>query len=91
MKRTAAKVTGEVSKAINELSEIWFPHTRIITSNNGKKFACHKEFAKVMQIDFYFANPSCSAERSVNKNINRLVRQYFPTKTSCPNITDKQV
>ncbi len=28
-----------------------------ITSDNGKEFAYHKEIAKALNIDFYFANP----------------------------------
>ena len=42
-------------------------------------------------IDYYFAHPYHSWERGANENLNGLIRQYFPKKTSFTMITDEQV
>ena len=66
-----------------------YVHT--ITSDNGKEFAKHEIIAQALEADFYFATPYHSWERGVNENYNRLLRQYFPKKTSFDNITDEQL
>ncbi|MDZ4847559.1 MAG: IS30 family transposase, partial [Chitinophagales bacterium] len=40
---------------------------------------------------YYFATPYHSWERGTNENYNRLLRQYFPKKTSFENITEKEL
>jgi len=66
-------------------------HVHTITSDNGKEFAKHEFVAKALDTSFYFATPYHSWERGVNENYNRLVRQYFPKKTSFDNITEEQL
>lgn len=66
-----------------------YVHT--ITSDNGKEFAKHELVAKNLETSFYFATPYHSWERGVNENYNRLVRQYFPKKTSFEDITEEQL
>ncbi len=73
------------------LLQDWKPLLNTITSDNGKEFANHKEIANELQIDYYFAKPYHSWERGANENLNGLVRQYFPKKTSFANITNKNV
>ncbi len=57
-----------------------------ITSDNGTEFAKHKEIAKKLQCDFYFANPYSSWQRGLCENTNKLVRQYIPKKTNFDNV-----
>lgn len=66
-------------------------HVHTITSDNGKEFAKHEFVVKALDTSFYFATPYHSWERGVNENYNRLVRQYFPKKTSFDNITEEQL
>jgi len=49
-----------------------------ITSDNGSEFAYHKEIAKRLEADFYFANPYSSWERGLSEYTNKLIRQYIP-------------
>jgi len=49
-----------------------------MTSDNGSEFAGHKEIAKELGINFYFAKPYHSWERGANENLNGLIRQYLP-------------
>ena len=47
----------------------------------GKEFARHKEIAKGLDAEFYFARPYHSWERGANENTNGLIRQYIPKCT----------
>ena len=46
-----------------------------ITADNGNEFARHKEIAKGLDAEFYFARPYHSWERGANENTNGLIRQ----------------
>jgi IS30 family transposase len=46
-----------------------------ITFDNGKEFAKHKELAKELDADIYFAHPYASWQRGLNENTNGLIRQ----------------
>lgn len=59
---------------------------KTITADNGKEFALHQEIAKELNVDFYFAKPYHSWERSANENTNGLIRQYFPKGSSFENV-----
>ncbi len=62
-----------------------------ITADNGKEFANHKQIAKELKTNVYFAHPYHAWERGLNENTNGLIRQYFPKKPSFEEITDEQV
>ena len=49
----------------------------------GKEFARHKEIAKVLDVQFFFARPYHSWERGANENTNGLARQYIPIWLTC--------
>ena len=59
-----------------------------ITADNGKEFARHKEIAKALDAEFYFARPYHSWERGANENTNGLIRQYIPKGTDFSELTD---
>lgn len=83
-----AEVTAEqLTDALLPIKE--FVHT--LTSDNGKEFAKHESVSKALDALFYFATPYHSWERGTNENYNRLLRQYFPKKTSFEQITDVQL
>lgn len=74
-----------------ELLQDWKPLIKTITSDNGKEFANHQALAEKLEIDYYFAKPYHSWERGANENLNGLIRQYFPKKSTFENITEEQI
>ena len=62
-----------------------------ITYDNGSPFACHEYIEMDTGMDVYFAFPYRSWERPCNENLNGLLRQFFPKKTSFEHVTQKDV
>ena len=52
-----SKEAEQVTWVTLELLEPFKQITHTITSDNGKEFAKHQEIAKILEADFYFANP----------------------------------
>lgn len=77
-------VTAAVIKALKPYKS----KTHTITFDNGKEFAGHKEIAKSLKADVYFAKPYASYERGLNENTNGLIRQWAPKKTDFRNLED---
>jgi len=61
-----------------------------VTFDNGKEFSQHRRL-KDQGIDTYFADPYCSNQRARNENMNGLIRQYLPKKTSFANLSEQQL
>ena len=47
-----------------------------ITFDNGMEFAGHREMARSLEAEIYFARPYRSCDRGLNEHTNGLVRQY---------------
>lgn len=62
-----------------------------ITSDNGSEFACHKQIAEALDVDFYFADPYSSWQRGLNEYTNKLVRQYIPKKTDFNQVSGERI
>ena len=73
-RKTASQVSASIIRLLRPLKR----GVLKLTSDNGKEFAGHKEMAKALYADFYFAHPYSSWERGTNENMNGLIRQYFP-------------
>ncbi|MCP4356130.1 MAG: IS30 family transposase [Proteobacteria bacterium] len=91
MKKVASKESCIVAKAINDLLVEWMPYIHTITSDNGKEFAAHEIVAAELNVDYYFAHPYHSWERGSNENLNGLIRQYIPKKTTFENLTHEYI
>lgn len=82
--KTAETVTKAVIKALKPYKG----RTHTITFDNGKEFSGHKEIAKGLETDVYFAKPYASYERGLNENTNGLIRQWAPKKTDFRTLDD---
>ena len=65
--------------------------TKTTTFDNGKEFSKHRELAKKLGMQCYFATPYRSWERGLNEHTNGLVRQYLPKKTDFLDISEQTV
>ena len=60
-----------------------------ITADNGTEFHGYKTIEKRVGVKFYFATPYHSWERGCNENMNGLIRQYLPKRTSMAGVTQR--
>ncbi len=51
-----------------------------MTKDNGKEFAQHQVIEESLEIEYFFASPYHRQKRSVNKNFNGFLKQYFYKK-----------
>lgn len=93
--RLAAPLPGKkaeyVKEAIITLLSPVKQFVETITFDNGKEFTLHKEIAKEIECDTYFAKPYHSWERGQNENANGLLRQYFPKSMELLDVTVQKV
>ena len=62
-----------------------------ITSDNGVEFAEHQRIARSMNIDYYFADPYQTNQRSRIEQLNKLIRQYIPKKQDLDWVQPKEL
>jgi len=55
---------------------------KTLTWDRGMELADHNRFTNETNVDVYFCDPGSPWQRGTNENTNRLLRQYFPKKTS---------
>jgi len=72
----------ELNKRVIQLMNKHRLKFETITADNGTEFHGYEEVEKRTNTKFYFAHPYHSWERGSNENLNGLVRQYLPKKTS---------
>lgn len=86
--KEAAGVTQAIGRGLRPFKN----QVLTITFDNGKEFAGHEKIAKELKTDCYFADPYSSWQRGSNENLNGLVRQYFPKKTTdFTKVTDAEI
>jgi IS30 family transposase len=64
---------------------------RSVTFDNGKEFAEHRQLARTLNLETYFATPYRSWQRGTNENTNGLLRQFFPKRTDFSRISHQEV
>lgn len=60
-----------------------------ITADNGTEFHAYKDIEQKTGTRFFFAHPYHSWERPCNENVNGLIRQYLPKRTSMARVTQQ--
>lgn len=91
MQKLPNKRADLVADAMVELLLPYRNSVHTITTDNGKEFSDHKDIAKRLGANIYFAHPYHSWERGLNENTNGLIRQYFPKKSNFNKITHKKI
>jgi IS30 family transposase len=89
--KVGQKTADQVAATIIRLLKPHADKVHTLTSDNGKEFARHKDIAKALDADFYFAHPYASWERGTNENMNGLIRQYFPKHCDFRSVTDDDI
>lgn len=64
------KTADQVAAKIIQLLKPHADKIHTLTSDNGREFARHKEIARTLTTNFYFAHPYASWERGTNENMN---------------------
>jgi IS30 family transposase len=72
---TAATTARVTRRRMRDLPTSW---RRSITFDNGKEFMNHRQIARQLDLEIYFAKPYRSWQRGTNENTNGLLRQFFP-------------
>ena len=60
-----------------------------MTSDNGTEFHDYESVEAATGVKFFFAPPYHSWERGTNENLNGLLRQYLPKRTSLAGLTQR--
>ena len=63
---------------------------KTVTADNGTEFHDYRRVERATGLTFYFATPYHSWERGSNENLNGLLRQYLPKRTSLAGLTQRQ-
>jgi IS30 family transposase len=87
--KLAARNMDEAARRTIELVRKHPEKFRTITADNGTEFHSYKDVEKATGVKFYFATPHHSWERGTNENINGLIRQYLPKRTSMKGVTQR--
>ena len=80
-----------VNRAIADILEQYKGMVKSITVDNGKEFYKHKELAKIIGCQVYFADPYASWQRGANENYNGLIRQYIPRNCNFESLSDEYI
>lgn len=87
LKKTNSKSPREIAeKTIEAMSAV---DCKSITNDNGFEFREHQYESERLKVPIYFTNPYSSWEKGTCENINGLIRQYFPKKSSMKGLTDE--
>jgi IS30 family transposase len=62
---------------------------KTITADNGTEFHDYESVEDATGVTFYFATPYHSWERGSNENLNGLLRQYLPKRTSLAGLSQR--
>lgn len=87
--RLAQRTAANANARLRQLIEAQPRPVRTLTLDNGTEFHSYKKLEAVVSTKCYFATPHHSWERGSNENVNGLVRQYAPKRTSMEHLTQR--
>jgi IS30 family transposase len=79
-----------MSKRLKSLVRRTASSFKTITADNGTEFHDYESVERSLPVKFYFATPYHSWERGSNENLNGLLRQYLPKRTSLQGLTQRR-
>jgi IS30 family transposase len=89
--KAKSKRAHDVARLMIQLLKPFKAQVHTITSDNGSEFAQHRQIAKALEAQFFFAQPYSPWQRGLCENTIGLLRQYFPKKTALTNKTHKYI
>lgn len=84
--RTSQGMTTRLRRLIRRAPH----HFKTLTADNGTEFHDYQALEAATGVLVYFATPYHSWERGSNENLNGLLRQYLPKRTSMAGLTQGQ-
>ena len=87
IKKLSSRTAAEVNRALLEVFQDmphWF---KSLTVDNGTEFHGLKAIEETLGVTVYYCHPHQSWERGTNENMNGLIRQYIPKRTSMHPVT----
>jgi IS30 family transposase len=84
--RTADQATAAAAAVMRRHPQ-WF---RTLTFDNGTEFHNYETLERRFGVTCYFATPYHSWERGSNENLNGLLRQYLPKRTSLKHLSQRE-
>lgn len=84
--RTSRGMTQRLRRLIRRAPRAF----KTMTADNGTEFHDYRAVERTTGLRFYFATPYHSWERGSNENLNGLLRQYLPKRTSLAGLTQRQ-
>ena len=91
IRKTASKTANATTKSIISALKPFTNNVISITYDNGCEFSLHEKINKELNIKSYFCKPYHSWEKGTVKNINGLIRRFFPKGTGFDTITEEQI
>jgi IS30 family transposase len=90
LRRLANKRMETVREQL-ELARSSLGGARTLTVDNGTEFFGHRQLEAKTGTRVYFTHPYCSTERGSIENLNGLIRQYFPKRSSFSRVTQQRL
>jgi IS30 family transposase len=87
---TAAALNSRLLKLIRRFERQRAKLFKTVTADNGTEFHGHEDIERTTGLRFYFATPYHSWERGSNENMNGLIRQYLPKRTSFASLSQSE-
>ena len=80
-----------VSALIRQVRKLPVELRKSLTWDRGTEMALHRQFSLATNFKVYFCDPQSPWQRGTNENTNRLLRQYFPKKTSLDGFSQQEL
>jgi len=84
--RTSRGMTQRLRRLTRRASHLF----KTLTVDNGTEFHDYQAVERTTGLRFYFATPYHAWERGSNENLNGLLRQYLPKRSSLAGLTQRQ-